>query len=399
MSKPHVLIAGAGLGGLALALGLIRRGFTVEVFEQAAELREFGAGINLMPNGNRMLDFFGVGEAVRAVACMPATRFIRHWQTAKHYPYIDVGPVAVQRWGYTSLTVYRPDMHQAFIDAVEAARPGTIQLSAQVIGCAQDERSVVVKLAGGREVKGDVLIGADGVHSVIRQNLFGADRPVFTGVMAWRGVIPMSRLPASFADIGNNAWLGPGRHSVQYPLRRGELLNFVGLVERDDWQVESWTERGTHDEWARDFRGWHQDIQTCIRAVEVPYKWALIFRPPMPQWSVGRVTLLGDACHPMLPFMAQGTSQALEDACILTRLLDTAGGEIEPALKRYEDLRRDRTAKIVEGSAANAKRFHHPALADTVTAEAYIQTEFAPAPVAERYDWVFGYDASAVSLF
>ena len=397
-AKPHVLIAGAGLGGLALALGLIQRGFSVDVFEQASELREFGAGINLMPNGNRMLDFFGVGAAVREVACAPATRLIRHWQTGQQWNYIDVGPVAIQRWGYSSLTVYRPDMHQAFIDAVEAARPGTIQLNARVIGCSQDERSVVVKFAGGREVRGDVLIGADGVHSVVRQNLFGADQPVFTGVMAWRGIIPMSRLPARFADIGTNAWLGPGRHSVQYPLRRGELLNFVGLVERDDWQVESWTERGTHAEWARDFPEWHADIQTCIRAVEVPYKWALIFRPPMPQWSVGRITLLGDACHSMLPFLAQGTSQALEDACVLVRLLQAAGHDIATALKRYEDLRRERTAKAVEGSAANAKRFHHPLLADPVTAETYIQKEFGSAPLAERMDWLLGYDAASVAL-
>jgi salicylate hydroxylase len=169
MSKPHVLIAGAGLGGLALALGLIQRGFSVEVFEQASELREFGAGINLMPNGNRMLDFFGVGDAVRAVACAPATRFIRHWQTGKRYPYIDVGPVAVQRWGYTSLTVYRPDMHQAFIDALEAAQPGAIQLNARVIGCAHDERSVVVKLAGGREVKGDVWSSLGNPAKLIRR--------------------------------------------------------------------------------------------------------------------------------------------------------------------------------------------------------------------------------------
>ena len=402
-AKPHVLITGAGIGGLATALALIQRGFNVDVFEQANELREFGAGINLTPNGHRVLDQLGVGDAVRELACVPSARQIRHWQSGKVWPFIDVGREAIERWGYSSITVYRPDLHQPLIDAVERARPGTIRLNHRVAGFEQDEKSVTVKLSDGRTFTGDILVGADGVHSPIRQGLFGPDRPEFTGVVAWRGIIPMSRLPAHLAKGISNVWVGPGRHSVQYPLRRGEVMNFVGLVERNDWLIESWTERGTHDEWARDFAGWHEDIHTFIRSVDMPLKWALMSRTPMSRWSVGRVTLLGDACHPMLPFLAQGAAQSMEDAIVLARVLDhcvidARGADIERALVRYEDLRRDRTARAVLGSAANAKRFHHPSLADPATAEAYIEREFAPAPLIERYDWLFAYDAAKVEI-
>ncbi len=395
--RGHILIAGAGIGGLGAALALLQRGFTVEVHEQAGELREFGAGINMTPNGHRVLDHLGVGEAVRAMACTPTRRQIRHWQSGKAWPFVEIGPGAVERWGISGITVYRPDLHQPLIDAVQAASSGAIHLNSRVVGFDQDEHDVTVRLGNGRTARGDALIGADGVHSVVRQSLFGSDKPKFTGIMAWRGVIPMTKLPAHLAQVLSNLWVGPGRHTVQYPLRRGELMNFVGLVERDDWLIESWTERGTHDEWARDFAGWHDDIHTFIRAVETPYKWALMGREAMPRWSIGRATLLGDACHPTLPFLAQGAAQALEDAVVLARVLE-AHGVSESSLLRYEDLRRDRTARAVAGAANNAMRFHHPCLADPAQAEAYIEREFAPASLADRYDWLFAYDAATVPI-
>ena len=398
MQRSHVLIAGAGIGGLSLALALLQRGFTVDVFEQAGELREFGAGINMTPNGHRLLDHLGVGDAVRALACTPTKRQIRHWQSGKAWPFVEIGPSSVQRWGISGITVYRPDLHQPLIDAVERQRPGAIHLNSRLTGFDQDDRGVTARLIDGRMLRGDVLVGADGVHSTVRQALFGPDRPEFTGIVAWRGVIPMAKLPPHLAQVISNVWVGPGRHTVQYPLRGGELMNFVGLVERNDWLVESWTERGTHEEWARDFAGWHADIHSFIRAVETPYKWALMGRAAMPRWSIGRVSLLGDACHPTLPFLAQGAAQAMEDAVVLARVLEAFGPEIERGLVHYEDMRRDRTARAVAGAATNATRFHHPCLADPALAEAYIEREFAPAPLVDRYDWLFKYDAATVEI-
>jgi salicylate hydroxylase len=241
-----------------------------------------------------------------------------------------------------------------------------------------------------------VLIGADGVHSVVRQALFGRDRPQFTGVIAWRGIVPMERLPRHMARrVGSNG-VGPGGHIVHYPLRAGKLMNFVGALERADWQVESWSARGTTEELVADFRGWHDDIQAFIREIDTPYKWALMVRPPLERWSEGRVTLLGDAAHSMLPFLAQGAVQAIEDGYVLARCL--ARYPVEAALQRYESARRERTRRTVEGSAANIQRFHNPVLADPEEGRRFIDREWASQRVADRYEWLFRYDATSVPV-
>jgi salicylate hydroxylase len=255
---------------------------------------------------------------------------------------------------------------------------------------------VVLKMEDGATVRGDALVGADGVHSRIRQGLFGADRPEFTGNMAWRGIVPMERLPRHMARMVGSNWVGPGGHIVHYPLRGGALMNFVGVLEHADWRVESWSAGGTAEELARDFRGWHEDIQAFVRAIDTPYKWALMVRAPLERWSVARVTLAGDAAHSMLPFLAQGAAMAIEDGCVLARCL--AQYDVEEALQRYEAARRDRTRRAVEGSAANIHRFHNRALADPAAARDFIEREWAGSRIAERYEWLFTYDATGVPL-
>jgi salicylate hydroxylase len=195
--------------------------------------------------------------------------------------------------------------------------------------------------------------------------------------------------------VGSN-WVGPGGHIVHYPLRAGQLMNFVGAIERDDWQVESWSARGTTPELVADFRGWHEDIQAFIRAIESPYKTALIVRAPLERWTVGRVSLLGDAAHSMLPFLAQGAIMAIEDGCVLARCL--AEFQVPVGLERYEAARRERTRRTVEGSAANIHRFHNPVLADPAEGRRFIDREWAGQRIAERYDWLFRYDATTVEI-
>jgi salicylate hydroxylase len=393
----HVLIAGAGIGGLTAALALLKRGVDVDVYEQAAELKEVGAGLQLSANGTRVFHLLGVGDALRAVSCEAAGKEVRLWSTGETWKLFDLGAESVARYGFPYFTVYRPDLLALLRDAVEREKPGAIHLGAKVTGFRQDAHSVHVHIDNREPEQANALIGADGVHSRIRQALFGADKPSFTGIIAWRGIVPMERLPKRMARLVGTNWIGPGGHIVHYPLRGGELMNFVGALERLDWQVESWSTKGEREELQADFHGWHEDVQALVRGIDTPYKWALMVRPPMPRWTLGRVTLLGDACHSMLPMLAQGAVMAIEDGYILARCLADES-DVSTALLRYEQARRERTRKVVEGSAANARRFHNPQLADPAEAKKYVDREWDPKRIAERYEWLFRYDVTRVAL-
>lgn len=396
--RPHIVIAGAGLGGLTVALALLRRGFDVDVYEQAGELREVGAGIQVSANGTRVLEQLGLGEAVRHCAVHPAGKEIRLWNTGQTWKLFDLGEESVSRYGYPYVMFHRADLLSALAKAVTQIKPDAIHIAHRVVGFKQDEEGVELTFDKVPPVRGDFLIGADGVHSPIRACMFGKDSPKFTGCMAWRGVVPMKSLPALFQrPVGIN-WVGPGAHVIHYPLRGGELLNFVGIVERDDWQVESWTERGTNEEVANDFKGWHADIQTIIGQLDNPFKWALMGRSAMTNWSLGKVTLLGDACHPTLPFLAQGAVMAIEDSYVLAHCLDIHFDNFAAATNLYQDLRLDRTTRIVNGSAENAKRFHSNSLSTEAEANAYIDREWSKDSVLKRYSWLFEYDATTAAL-
>jgi salicylate hydroxylase len=389
-----LLIAGAGLGGLTAALAALRGGLEVEVHEQARELKEVGAGVQLSANATRVLYELGVGEALKALSCEATGKEIHLWNTGETWKLFDLGKVSVERYGYPYFTVYRPDLLGVLAEAVGRDR---IRLGSRCTGFSQSSSGVVLQLENGT-AQGDALVGADGVHSRIRQALFGADQPQFSGIVAWRGIVPMERLPGHLHRMVGHNWVGPGAHVVHYPLRAGKVMNFVGALERSDWRVESWSARGTPQELASDFAGWHEDIQALIRGIPVPYKWALMVRPPMPRWTVGRVTLLGDACHSMVPFLAQGAAMAIEDGFVLARALTEAGDDVPSCLNKYEAARRERTRRAVEGSADNIGRFHHRALADPAQARAYVEREWAGPNVASRYEWLFQYDAVRTPL-
>src|SRR3954462_7660791 len=391
----RVLIAGAGIGGLAAAAALLRHGIDVEVYEQAKELKEVGAGVQLAPNGTRVLAALGIGEELKALSCEAQGKEIRHWKTGETWKLFDLGPLAIERYGFPYFTVYRPDLLAVLADAVRQMKPDAIHLGARGTGLEQDQDQVRLELDGA-QVKGDALIGADGVHSCIRQALFGADKPEFTGVMVWRGIVPMERLPRHMARMVGSNWVGPGGHVVHYPLRSGRLMNFVGALERADWQVESWSARGTKEEIAADFGAWHEDIRAFVVQIETPYKWALMVRAPLERWTVGRVSLLGDAAHSMLPFLAQGAVMAIEDGYVLARCL--AQYDVDTALQHYESARRERTRRTVEGSAANIYRFHNRALADPEEGRKFINQEWASQRIADRYEWLFRYDATTVEV-
>jgi len=393
-----VIIAGGGIGGAAAALALLRKGFDVEVYEQAAELGEVGAGVQISPNGSRALDYLGVFKQLEKVSCAPEKKEFRLWNSGDSWPMFDLGKIAIEKYGYPYLTVYRPDLLETLVNAAREIKPDVFHLGQPVVDIQQDAQSATLILQDGSSATGDILIGADGIKSTIRRELWGPDIPKFSGMMAWRAVIPMQNLPSHMQVMVGSTWIGPGQHLVNYPLRDGKLMNMVGTVERPDWKVESWTVEGTTEECLNDYSGWHEDVQSLIKSAPKLLKWAFGERVPMKKWSKNRISLMGDACHPTLPFLAQGAVMAIEDAVVLSRCLEQYRSNPETALLVYEQSRTERTCKTVTEARKNTDRFHSAELVTRERAEKYLQKEMGEAPIHDRYNWLYQYDSTSQAI-
>ena len=294
--------------------------------------------------------------------------------------------------------LHRGDLHGLLVNAVQAIKPGAFHLDMRAVAVAQTPDHAEVTFENGSKAAAPFVIGADGIHSRVRAELFGAGKPEFTGCVAWRGLVPMEKLPPHLQAIQGVNWLGPKGHVLHYPVRRGEIMNFISFVERDDWQVESWVTQGTTGELANDFRGWHDDVHEMISRIETPYKWALMVRGPMPHWSRGRVTLLGDACHPTLPFLGQGGVMAIEDSFVIAACLKKHFSDPASAMARYEDIRRERTSAVVRKSHENRRQAFNPALADQDEAVVSVAEDWQQTLARERQDWLYTYDATAIQI-
>ena len=397
-SSPKVIIVGGGIGGLTAALALLRRGVDVEVYEQSAELKEAGAGVQLGSNGTRVLYALGLEEALARVQVIPAAREIRHWRSGETWNWFELGATSQKRYGTPHIMLHRGDLLGVLAEAVQRLKPDAVALRKKCVAVSQAAERAEVRFADGSAASADFVIGADGIHSQVRACLFGAGRAEFTGCVAWRGLVPMNQLPPQLARMVGTNWLGPRGHVLHYPVRRGELMNFIALVERDDWQVESWTIEGSRGELANDFRGWHRDVHTLIDGIDTPYKWALFVRGPMPRWTQRRITLLGDACHPTLPFLGQGAVMAIEDAYVAAACVKKYARAPEAAFERYQDIRRERTAAVVRKAHENRAQAFSPALADEAAVAVEVARAWQQERLRERMDWLYTYDATAVEV-
>lgn len=398
MGRSKVLIAGGGIGGLSAAIALLQRGFDVEVYEQAGELREFGAGIQISPNGNRALKSLGVFDSLQALSDNAQAKEIRLWNTGKTWKLFDLGAEAIRKYGFPYMTVFRPDLLRVLGNRVERLKPGTIRLGARCVGVNQTSGGVALELTDGRSAFGDVLIGADGLHSRIRPALFGPDEIRFSGMVAWRTLVPMQALPEQFSRSVAVNWIGPGGHVVHYPVQGGRLMNFVGTLEGNDWSSAPWKRPATVGECIAAFSGWHADIHAILNRAPSVTKWALCGRDFLDTWTRGRATLLGDACHPTLPFLAQGAVASIEDAIVLARCLAGHAADVPFALRRYDEIRRPHTYRMVRGASENTLRFHNAALARPESADAFVAREWQSEAISDRYDWLFTYDAERVEV-
>jgi salicylate hydroxylase len=349
--KGHIIIAGAGIGGLTAAACLLARGFRVTVLEQASMLGEVGAGIQTSANAVKVLDSLGLLPAMEKVAVKPKAFEFRRFDSGELMHRIPLAEVHQANFGMPYFHIHRADLHGILADKVRQLDPNAVRLNARVMGYEENESGVTVMLDGGQTLQGAVLIGADGIKSAIRAQIVGPDQPVYTGDIAWRAVIPVSRLPANIMDVVSTVWCGPKKHAVMYYLRAGTVFNFVGCVETQRREEESWTTRRPWEELKADYAGWHPTIQTVIDAIDhdACYSWALNNRKPVSNWSTERATLLGDAAHPTLPYMASGGVMAIEDAAVLARCLDS-DEDVPAAVQRYQRNRIERTSRIVNGS-------------------------------------------------
>jgi salicylate hydroxylase len=350
----RVAIIGGGIGGLTAANALTQAGIEVTVYEATAELKEIGAGVALHPNAMKVLRALGAEEDVRRVAGRSEWQVMRNWKTGR-----VIGKTSRQQqvatFGTAGATVHRADL----LDVLAGTLPaGIVTLDKRCTVVRPDGDIAVARFADGSEIEADIIVGADGIHSSVRASLFGPDAPRFTGKICYRSVVPTGAVRGTRPSTEIAQWLGPHGTIVLYPMRGEELINIVCHYDDDDYRHESWIAECSREEVLERYAGWHESLLRLFAAADTWYKWALYDRDPIPQWTRGRVTVLGDAAHPMLPYLGQGACQAIEDGAVLARALSVEVSDPLTALARYERTRRPRASRVVLTSRERGQSNH-----------------------------------------
>ena len=390
---PKVAIIGGGIAGLAVAVALQRRGIEFAVYEQAGELGEIGAGVQMTPNAMKALRALGLEAAALGVAFEPESQVVRSWKSGRviYRARVDGFRAA---FGAPLCSFHRADL----LSVLAAPLPErALRLGARCVAVETRGRTAVARFADGGEVEADIVVGADGIRSGIRAALFGADTPRFTGCMCWRGLVPAERIPKGLIEPASSNWMGPHGHVVHYYVRRGEMVNFVAIHDTDQWTEESWILEADRAELLATYATWNERLLRLFECSDKYFKWGLFDREPLPRWSKGRVTLLGDSAHAMLPFLAQGAAMGIEDACAFAEWVARLPDDLDQALARYEALRVPRSRRAVLGSRERAKLNHLPSRWARFRRdlEYAARRVFYPDGTAHRVAWLYGYDIAA----
>lgn len=387
---PRVAIIGGGIGGLAAALALERRGAETIVCEQSAELSEIGAGINLTPNAVKALRALGLDGETEAIGWGSEFLVIRSWKSGRYISQIRRGDFR-RTFGAPNLTVHRADLLNVLSGALKTTE---IRLGARCVAVDAGARGATARFADGSAVEADIVVGADGIHSAVRGSLFGALEPRFTGCICWRGMVPADAVPPDINTEDGTIWMGPHGHVVHYRVRRGELLNIVAHIDSDAWTEESWTRQCGVEEVMETYAKWNPALTRLYPLSTRWYKWALYDREPLEIWSKGRATLLGDSAHSMLPYLGQGAGMAIEDAVVLAAMVARHADDLSAALTAYERIRAPRAKAAVLGSRARAKENHlaSPWQRFKRDIKLMLRDRFGVDRTAFKVAWLYGYD-------
>lgn len=390
-SNPHVALIGAGIGGLAAALALSRRGVAVTVFEQADALKEVGAGIQVTPNSAKVLRALGFEPKLKTLGFQPRAIAVRDWDSGEEKRRTPMDR-AEGRYGAPYYQLHRADL----LDMLSSALGNEVdlRLNTRVTAVSGSDDHATVTIDGGREEKFDLAVGCDGIHSLVRKTLHGEQSPRFTGTMCWRALTPVEDFPPGFVAPDMTIWMGPLGHIVVYYIRGGRLVNMVAVRRSKHWVEESWSVRSSAQELSAAFPRVNADVRMLLDRAQNCFKWGLFDRDPLPWWTKGRITLLGDAAHPMLPFLAQGAAMAIEDGYAFARHL-TATQDVDAALHAYEAERLPRTARVQLAARAQGEIFHLTSPLARFKRWLGIDRLQKPDPKLLDRDWLYEHDATA----
>lgn len=390
--KLKVGIVGGGIGGVSLASTLRSRGIESRLFERAPAFGEVGAGIQMTPNAVKVLRALGIFDELQAISFLPQNIIGRNWKTGREMWRTPLAEDCPRLYGAPFFHVHRADLHRILLGTIDL---GQTQLSTQCVGVRQEGSTAIASFADGSEFEADVIVGADGIHSIVRKSIFGEEPPRYTGNMCWRAVVPFDTPPFDFVSPDSSFWLGPNGHVVTYYVSGGKAVNIVAVLESKEWVAESWNVRSTREELLEGYKGWHPNLQKLFSHADDVFKWGLFDRDPMQKWTQGRITLLGDAAHPMLPFLSQGAAMAIEDAFVLGGAL--AESSPETALARYEALRRPRTSRVQLESRERGRTYHLTSRFAQIKRDIgyRIKSLINPQWSGLGANWVYDYDAHA----